>query len=68
MAMYRRSSRYGVPLLVVGKKLKLTGGAEEVERVRQKRNDLALKAMFNASAGVGELTGQAPRSISPKSD
>lgn len=34
---------------VVGKKLKLTGGAEEVERVRQRRNDLALKAMFNSS-------------------
>ncbi|KAH7913044.1 actin interacting protein 3-domain-containing protein [Hygrophoropsis aurantiaca] len=32
---------------VSGKKLKMTGGAEEVERVRQKRNDLALKAMFN---------------------
>ena len=33
---------------VNGKKLKMTGGAEEAERVRQKRNDLALKAMFNA--------------------
>ncbi|KAF9234986.1 actin interacting protein 3-domain-containing protein [Melanogaster broomeanus] len=53
---------------VNGKKLKLTGGAEEVERVRQKRNELALKAMFNASAGVGELTSQAPRSTSPKSE
>lgn len=38
---------------VSGKKLKLTGGAEEAERVRQKRNDLALKAMFNSSQGVG---------------
>ncbi|KAG9309504.1 actin interacting protein 3-domain-containing protein [Chiua virens] len=35
---------------VNGKKLKMTGGAEEAERVRQKRNELALKAMFNASA------------------
>ena len=34
---------------VAGKKLKMTGGAEEVERVRQKRNELALKAMFNSS-------------------
>ena len=36
---------------VSGKKLKMTGGAEEAERVRQKRNELALKAMFNASGG-----------------
>jgi hypothetical protein len=28
------------------KKLKMTGGAEEVERVRQKKNEQALKAMF----------------------
>ncbi|KAH8116300.1 AIP3-domain-containing protein [Phellopilus nigrolimitatus] len=34
---------------VSSKKLKMTGGAEETERVRQKRNDLALKAMFNSS-------------------
>ncbi|KAH0836312.1 actin interacting protein 3-domain-containing protein [Lanmaoa asiatica] len=36
---------------VNGKKLKMTGGAEEAERVRQKRNELALRAMFNASGG-----------------
>jgi hypothetical protein len=35
---------------VGGKKLKMTGGAEEVERVRQKRNEMALKAMFNGGA------------------
>jgi hypothetical protein len=35
---------------VQGKKLKMTGGAEEVERLRQKRNDIALKAMFSGSA------------------
>ncbi|KAG8215015.1 actin interacting protein 3-domain-containing protein [Butyriboletus roseoflavus] len=46
---------------VSGKKLKMTGGAEEAERVRQKRNELALKAMFNASTGVG---GEA-RPVSP---
>ncbi|KAJ1306786.1 hypothetical protein OPQ81_007772 [Rhizoctonia solani] len=38
---------------VQGKKLKMTGGAEEAERVRQKRNEVALKAMF----GVGGATG-----------
>lgn len=32
------------------KKLKLTGGAEEVERVRQKRNDMTLKAMFTGGS------------------
>ncbi|KAG1864869.1 actin interacting protein 3-domain-containing protein [Suillus subluteus] len=32
---------------VGGKKLRMTGGAEEVDRVRQRRNELALKAMFN---------------------
>ncbi|KAK0448863.1 actin interacting protein 3-domain-containing protein [Armillaria borealis] len=38
---------------VGGKKLKLTGGVEEVERLRQKRSDQALKTMFNgARAGL----------------
>jgi hypothetical protein len=32
------------------KKLKLTGGAEETERVRQKRSEAALKAMFNGAS------------------
>ncbi|KII85913.1 hypothetical protein PLICRDRAFT_165465 [Plicaturopsis crispa FD-325 SS-3] len=32
---------------VGGKKLKMTGGAEEAERVRQKRNEQTLKAMFS---------------------
>ncbi|EGN95032.1 hypothetical protein SERLA73DRAFT_170917 [Serpula lacrymans var. lacrymans S7.3] len=44
---------------VSGKKLKLTGGAEEVERVRQKRNEVTLKAMFNGpppSADAKPLT------------
>ena len=41
---------------VGGKKLRMTGGAEEAERVRQKRNDLALKAMFNTSAAGGPGT------------
>jgi hypothetical protein len=33
------------------KKLKMTGGAEEAERVRQKRSEMTLKAMFNGHAG-----------------
>ncbi|KAF9219780.1 AIP3-domain-containing protein [Gyrodon lividus] len=52
---------------VNGKKLKLTGGADEAERVRQKRNELALKAMFNASAGVGDAS-LAPTSTPPRWD
>jgi hypothetical protein len=35
---------------VGGKKLKMTGGAEETERVRQHKNDLTLKAMFVANS------------------
>ncbi|KAJ3818781.1 actin interacting protein 3-domain-containing protein [Lentinula raphanica] len=37
---------------VAGKKLKMTGGAEEAERVRQKRNDMTLKAMFTGSSAT----------------
>ena len=48
---------------VVGKKLRMTGGAEEEERVRQRRNDLTLKAMFNGgtpgSTGSPQLSGSA---------
>jgi len=43
---------------VGGKKLKMTGGAEETERVRQYKNDLTLKAMFSgnpASAAQASL-------------
>ncbi|KAF8318739.1 AIP3-domain-containing protein [Clavulina sp. PMI_390] len=35
---------------VDGKKLKMIGGAEEAERVRQHRNDLTLRAMFQPTA------------------
>lgn len=50
---------------VSGKKLKLTGGAEETERMRQKKNELALKAMFNSSqsnisAASTPVTGNFP--------
>ena len=50
---------------VGSKKLKMTGGAEEAERVRQRRNELTMKAMFNGGAstsaspspsGVGSVT------------
>ncbi|KAF8074999.1 bud site selection protein 6 [Lyophyllum atratum] len=34
---------------VGGKKLKMTGGAEEAERVRQKRSEMTLKAMFTGN-------------------
>ena len=49
---------------VGGKKLKMTGGAEEAERVRQKRSDMTLKAMFNgngaAPSGVSEFSSASP--------
>ncbi|KAF8518043.1 AIP3-domain-containing protein [Hysterangium stoloniferum] len=47
--MASRSDEFQAELngFVQGKKLKLTGGAEEVERIRQKRNDMALRQMFN---------------------
>ncbi|KAI0644355.1 actin interacting protein 3-domain-containing protein [Trametes meyenii] len=39
---------------VGGKKLRMTGGAEEIERVRQRKNELTLKAMFTGgSTGAG---------------
>jgi hypothetical protein len=48
------------------KKLKLTGGAEEAERVRQKRNDMTLKAMFTggsvSSFGSSPVNGHSPAS------
>src|SRR6266702_1437304 len=36
--------------VVGGKKLKMTGGAEEAERVRQAKNEMSLKAMFGAGS------------------
>ena len=38
------------------KKLRMTGGAEEIERVRQKRSDMTLKAMFTGGSSNGSLT------------
>ncbi|THG95547.1 hypothetical protein EW026_g6130 [Hermanssonia centrifuga] len=38
---------------VAGKKLKMMGGADEIERVRQERNDMSLKAMFTGGPNSG---------------
>jgi hypothetical protein len=37
---------------VGAKKLRMTGGTEETERVRQRKNDLSLKAMFNNQGSI----------------
>ncbi|KAJ7066566.1 bud site selection protein 6 [Mycena amicta] len=42
---------------VAGKKLRMTGGAEETERMRQKRSDMTLKAMFT-NGGVPDMASQ----------
>lgn len=47
---------------VQGKRLKLTGGAEEVERLRQKRNEMALKQMFNQGGIQPQITGSSLQS------
>ena len=44
---------------VGGKKLKMTGGADEVERVRQKRNEMTLKAMFTGGSTSALSSGSA---------
>ena len=57
-----RSDEFQLELsgFVSGKKLKLTGGAEEVERVRQKRNDQTLKAMFTSGSAVSITGSESP--------
>ncbi|KAI0316864.1 actin interacting protein 3-domain-containing protein [Amylostereum chailletii] len=47
------------------KKLKMTGGAEETERVRQKRNDMTLKAMFNQPPPGASSSPTSPSLPSP---
>ncbi|KAL4250489.1 hypothetical protein ABKN59_006966 [Abortiporus biennis] len=49
---------------VAGKKLKMTGGAEEAERVRQRRNENTLKAMFSSSGTVTPSSSGEPLSPS----
>ncbi|KAF8892058.1 actin interacting protein 3-domain-containing protein [Infundibulicybe gibba] len=43
---------------VGSKKLKMTGGAEEAERVRQRRNETTMKAMFAIQNGASEHPSQ----------
>ncbi|KAH9846207.1 AIP3-domain-containing protein [Lenzites betulinus] len=45
---------------VAGKKLKMTGGAEEAERVRKRRDELTLKAMFTGGGGPGASGPMSP--------
>ena len=50
----QRSDEFQAELagFVEGKKLKMTGGAEEADRVRQKRTENTLKAMFTGGSGT----------------
>lgn len=41
-----KADEFQEELFVGAKKLKMTGGAEEAERVRQRKNEMTLKAMF----------------------
>ncbi|KAH9022073.1 actin interacting protein 3-domain-containing protein [Lactarius deliciosus] len=50
---------------VGGKRLKMTGGAEEAERVRQAKNDLSLKAMFGAAPAPAPLVSTPAGRASP---
>jgi len=50
---------------VSGKRLRMTGGAEEVERVRQRRNELALKAMFNNASAPADSSTVSTASSAP---
>jgi len=45
---------------VGGKRLRMTGGAEEAERVRQKRSEMTLKAMFNGHSTSPPTTPDLP--------
>lgn len=45
---------------VGGKRLKMTGGADEAERVRQKRNEMTLKAMFTGGSSPPSMNSELP--------
>ncbi|GJJ11275.1 hypothetical protein Clacol_005507 [Clathrus columnatus] len=45
---------------VQGKKLKLTGGTEEAERMRQKRNEITLKRLFSSGSQTGLTQPELP--------
>jgi len=48
---------------VGGKKLKMTGGTEEAERVRQHKNDLSLKAIFSGNPAAQPGTSGSPAGL-----
>ncbi|KAI0291877.1 actin interacting protein 3-domain-containing protein [Russula brevipes] len=50
---------------VGGKKLKMTGGAEETERVRQHKNDLSLRAIFGGGNTNTNASSALPMSLAP---
>lgn len=53
---------------VSGKRLKMTGGADEIERVRQKRNEMTLKAMFTGGPSPTSAANSAAPSPVPSAD
>jgi len=59
-----RSEEFERELVTQGKKLNKTGGAEETERVRQRRNDMTLKAMFTGSSVASVASNSGPSSPS----
>ncbi|KAI0628175.1 actin interacting protein 3-domain-containing protein [Trametes polyzona] len=60
-AMANRTDEFQSELsgFVAGKKLRMTGGAEEAERVRKRRDELTLKAMFTGGSTTGAGAGPA---------
>ncbi|KAI0752682.1 actin interacting protein 3-domain-containing protein [Daedaleopsis nitida] len=50
---------------VVGKKLRMTGGPEEADRLRQRKNELTLKAMFNGGGATSPVLGAGSALPSP---
>ncbi|KZT21166.1 AIP3-domain-containing protein [Neolentinus lepideus HHB14362 ss-1] len=57
--MAKKSDEFETELkgFVKGGKLRMTGGAEEAERVRKRRDEMALKAMFSGSAPSASGSG-----------
>lgn len=50
---------------VAGKKLRMTGGTEEADRLRQRKNELTLKAMFNGGGTTSPVLGGGSALSSP---
>jgi hypothetical protein len=57
-----RSEEFERELVTQGRKLNKTGGAEEAERVRQRRNDMTIKAMFTGGSAVSVASSSGPSS------